>query len=443
MSSSPTAPEQPQRKTRAPAPTLTTQMFRIGEVARWPRNPKAHDLEGIIASMQKFGFVQTPAKDATTGRLYAGHGRDEALALMKARGLPPPKNIVEYKGDWWMPVLVGVSFKDEAEAEQYLVADNRLTEKGGWETDKLLEILKKQDATDLRVIGFDNDDMRDLLRQADKDLMRNTRGGEEGAGGKPAERVLPNLGSKFGEVYELGPHRLMCGTAENIDHLRKLIGDLKIQVLCTDPPYNIAAENKGIAADVSASHKELMESEWDGGNDAEPFDPAKSFPLMLDFLADDCSVYIFTAHHLFGWYCDFLKKWTDHNSYCVWSKPDPMPSLMKRHWTWDTELVCYGTRGKHTFNFPDGEHAPSTWRISKSVENRIHPTQKPVEAFQHPFRHSALPGFVVADFFAGSGSSLIAADRLNLRGLFMEKDPRRCDLIRQRWADYLATKGAE
>lgn len=425
---------------KQPAPTLQIRMFPVGQVARWEKNPKAHDLEALIASMQRFGFVNVPARDATTGRLYAGHGRDEALMLMKTRGLPPPKNIIVYRGDWYMPVLTGVAFENEKAAEQYLVADNRLSEKGGWETDKLLAILKEHDAADQRLMGYDNDDLRALLREADKDFMRNQPGGEPP--GKPQSKALPQLGSKSGEVYELGRHRLMCGEAERLDDLRTLIGNRKIHVLCTDPPYNIAAENKGVAADVSESHRELMDADWDGA-DGKPFDPGKSFPLFLEFLAPDCSVYIFTQHHLFGWYVEWLKTWTDHASYCVWSKPDPMPSLMKRHWTWDAELVVYGTRGKHTFNFPDGEHAPSTWRISKSVENRIHPTQKPVEVFQHPLRHSAVPGMVVADFFGGSGSALIAGERLNLTVLMMERDPARCDLIRQRWHDYKAAQGSD
>jgi len=422
---------------KRPAPTFQIKMFPIGTVGRWPKNPKRHDIEGLIRSMQRFGFTSPPALDQTTGRLYAGHGRDEALNLMKSRGLPPPKGIVSHKGDWWMPVLTGMSFGSETEAEQYLVADNRLVEQGGWDTAHLLDILQRQTPDDRLLVGFDGADLRALIHKMDKQTMQARKKSKEGDGGTgPLD--APQYDSKPGTVYELGPHRLMCGSSESVADLRRLVGNRKIQVVTTDPPYNIGAENDGVAADVSKSHKDLMASEWDGGDGAAPFDPAKSFPLFLEFLHPDCSIYIFTANHLFGWYNEWLKQWTSHYSWCVWSKPDPMPSLMKRHWTWDAELVNYGTRGAHTFNFPDGEHAPSTWRISKSVQDRIHPTQKPVEVFQHALRHSAAPGFVCADFFAGSGSSIIAADMQGVVMLAMEESPRLVNLIRQRWDAYIA-----
>lgn len=418
---------------RSPAPTLQIKMFPLGTVGKWPKNPKKHDVEGLILSMQKYGFVQPVALDKTTNRLYAGHGREEALLLMQTRGMPPPKGIVVRKGEWWLPVLTGVSFKSEKEAEQYVVADNQLTIVGGWENQDLLDIIKRQETADVRIMGFDAADVRKLMQQADKESMR---GKDRSDPPPPPTGFVPPPQAKRGDVFELaGGHRVMCGEAADVADIRKLCNGVKIQVLCTDPPYNVGSEDSGFAADVSKSHLELMAAEWD-----RDFDPGRIFPLILDFMADDCTVYIFTQHHLFGWYVEWMKMWSDHSSYCMWAKPDPMPSLSKRHWTWDGELIAYATRGKHTFNFPDGEHAPSTWRISKSVENRIHPTQKPVEVFQHPLRHSALPGFVCADFFAGSGSSLIAGDRLGMKMLLMERDPARVDLLLARWNAYVATK---
>lgn len=106
----------------------------LSELERWPRNPKKHDIPSIKDSLRRFGFVETPVKDERTGRLVAGHGRQEALSEMRAAGEDPPSNIqVRRDGEWLVPVLCGVSFRDDREAEAYIIASNRLVERGGWD----------------------------------------------------------------------------------------------------------------------------------------------------------------------------------------------------------------------------------------------------------------------------------------------------------------------
>lgn len=143
----------------------------LEDVARWPRNPKRHDEPGIEASIKRFGFVQPVTLDEKTNRLVAGHGRLEALERMRAEGDAPPKNIaVDGKGRWLVPVIRGVSFESEDEAEAYLVADNRLGEAGGWDEEKLKEILKGLRTSlgdDVVVTGYSKADLDGMLAVPD------------------------------------------------------------------------------------------------------------------------------------------------------------------------------------------------------------------------------------------------------------------------------------
>lgn len=128
-------------------------------------NPKAHDLAAIRASIERFGFVAPLILDEATGDLVAGHGRDEALRQMRDEGRDPPARVLQEDGEWLVPVVRGVAFASDREAEAYLVADNRLVELGGWEERALLEALERQDS--LEGTGYGKDDVRDLLKRLD------------------------------------------------------------------------------------------------------------------------------------------------------------------------------------------------------------------------------------------------------------------------------------
>jgi len=136
------------------------------EVQKWPRNPKDHDLNEIKKSFTRFGFTYPVLLDEGTGRLVAGHGRLETLAFMKDHGQDPPVRVrVSDDGKWLVPVLRGIQFANEAEAEAYLLADNRLTEIGGWNKDQLSEILQEMQDVDglLDGTGFDEADVMDIV----------------------------------------------------------------------------------------------------------------------------------------------------------------------------------------------------------------------------------------------------------------------------------------
>jgi DNA modification methylase len=113
-----------------------------------------------------------------------------------------------------------------------------------------------------------------------------------------------------------------------------------------------------------------------------------------------------------------------------------MPSLAKRHWTWNTELVCYATKGKHVFNFPEEGHALSTWTINKQNGDSGHPTEKPVAVPEHAILHSSTKGQTVLDLFGGSGSTLIACEKTGRACRMMELSPHYVDVIVRRWQEF-------
>ncbi len=139
----------------------------LSEIMRAPRNPKNHDLGLIHQSFGRFGFVEPIALNERTGRLVAGHGRLETLQQKKSTGEQPPERVVEKGGEWFVPVLRGVEFASDADAEAYLLASNQTTIAGGWDEGELAKFLVSlaERQKGLEGTGFDQDDVEALLRR--------------------------------------------------------------------------------------------------------------------------------------------------------------------------------------------------------------------------------------------------------------------------------------
>lgn len=243
---------------------------------------------------------------------------------------------------------------------------------------------------------------------------------------------------KRGDLWILGNHRLLCGDATSKEDVDRLMNGEKADMVFTDPPYNHASDEKLLAQSVRQAMKKLSEAEWDKG-----FSFASVTHSLETMLADNSSVYVCTSWHLAGSIWEWMKARSSCSGYCVWHKPNPMPSLAKRHWTWATELVCYATFGKHTFNFPAEGHASNVWSFNKSQKNDLHPTMKPVEMVEHPINHSSKAGDIVGDLFLGSGSTLIACEKTNRKCFGMEIDPHYCQVIIDRWEKFTGQKATK
>ena len=366
----------------------------------YEQNAKIHgkeQIEKIKASIEEFGFL-TPCLIDKDYNLIAGHGRVMAASEAGMETVP----------------CVFIEGLSEAQRRAYILADNRLGELGEWNMDIVndeLVALNDMDF-DVSLTGFDLPEEETTVEAEEDDYDEST-----------AEARC-----KLGDLWQLGNHRLICGDSTDVDVIDRLMGGAEADMVFTDPPYNIASDSKNFAADCSKSMQDLSNAEWD-----KDFNILDALGSLFTVLSDNVSVYICTSHFLAGQIWEWMKGWANHYSYCVWSKPNPMPSLTKRHWTWNTELICYGTRGKHTFNFPEEGHALSTWTITKRNGNTGHPTEKPVEVPAMAVSHSSKQNDIVVDLFGGSGSTLIACEQLNRKCFMCELDPHYCDVIITRW----------
>ncbi|MFF4777462.1 hypothetical protein ACFY05_31865 [Microtetraspora fusca] len=150
----------------SPAKGRYVDYLRLDDIPRANRNPKAHNSAAIRASIEKFGCLVAGMLDERTGRLVAGHGRLDTLTEMRDAGATPPEGVHLDGDDWAVPIVRGWSSRSDAEAEAYLVADNRLSETGGWDNRLLAEVLDEiaDDNPDLLPLtGYSHNDLADLV----------------------------------------------------------------------------------------------------------------------------------------------------------------------------------------------------------------------------------------------------------------------------------------
>jgi len=150
------------------------EYVRINDVKRADVNPKQHDIGTLHLSMDRFGFVMPIIRNESTGKLVGGHGRIETLRQKyQIDKNKPPKGIkVDEEGFWLVPMITGISFKSDAEADAYLIADNRLVELGGWEPPELKDLIEKiaVETGTLDGIGFDEQDLQQLFEDLSEEV---------------------------------------------------------------------------------------------------------------------------------------------------------------------------------------------------------------------------------------------------------------------------------
>ena len=382
------------------------------ELTPYENNTRKHspeDIDQIKESIQADGFNDPIGVWGDNNLIVEGHGRQIAALEMGLDKVP----------------CIRLDHLTENQRRDYAIRHNRTAELSGWDFAKL-----EEEIAALEIEGVDLSGLKFELDVLD-------------GGGNPEINIVEDEPpeppetpiAKLGDIWQLGRHRLMCGDSTSAHDAKRLMNERTADLVFTDPPYNIASNSKNFAADCSKAMENLSNADWD-----KEFNIKNVFPVLFDCLSADVSVYICTSHFLASDIWEWMKGWAEHYSYCVWAKPNPMPSLSKRHWTWNTELICYATRGKHTFNFPTEGHALSTWTINKKNGATGHPTEKPIAVPAMAITHSSKPGDIVLDMFGGSGSTLIACEQTGRTCYMMELDPHYCDVIIQRWENLTGEK---
>jgi DNA modification methylase len=392
------------------------EMVSVDTLIPYAKNARTHSDEQvaqIAGSIKEFGF-NNPVLIDKDNSVIAGHGR-----LMAARKLG-------YKE---VPV-VKLEHLTESQRKAYILADNRIALNSGWDTSMLsLELQELKDDIDLSLLGFDADELNAMLNP-----IEETEGLTD-EDSVPEVPVEPK--TKLGDIYILGNHRLMCGDSTSIDAVDNLLEFGKADMVFTDPPYNMDFTG-GIHADGSKSFNAKH-----GGikNDKMSKTEAEDF---FDSINSIIYAYCVGAFYITFYRLGINEYWKSLErtnlkvrSLIIWDKGNH--TLSNSDYMSKYEPIFYGWTGDN-HNFYGGNNGMDIWEIKRTSKNDLHPTMKPVELIEKALEDASKPNNVVLDLFGGSGSTLIACEKIGRKARLMELDPKYCDVIVKRWEDFTGKK---
>lgn len=476
---------------------------RLDDVLVAARNPKLHADAAIRSSIERFGYVEPIVIDERTGRLVAGHGRLAQLRELRSkagktgrgRGGPPDGVSVDADGAWYVPVVRGWKSADDAEAEAYLNASNRLVELGGWDAAVLVESLTALEQIDpelVRIAGFVEADLAAAV--ADLERLANSAPPAGGGSAHDAPPLGPPI-SAPGELYELGPHRLLCGDATDPAVLARVMAGDRAACLWTDPPYGVDYTGKTRRALKLAGDREpdaaiaLFADMLEAIRQAKPLIPGAAFyvahpdgPLSADFRAllleapfryrqtlvwaKDALVLGHSDHHYrhepvaFGTVGSEEELVELHLAAGI---PDLTPAVdllvaagadpaivdeLARARIVLQGLLGYplrhaaigygvlaggGKRGRGAGGWQGSNGETTLFEVPRPKASLLHPTMKPIDLVARQLGNSTRRGQLVLDPFAGSGTTLLAAAVLGRHARVVELDPAYVDVICRRW----------
>ena len=289
---------------------MDIRTFQLKDLRQSEYNPRIitpEALQGLQQSIEKFGYIQPLIVNwpdvLEPPTIVGGHQR---LKVLQAQGVKEAKCIV-------------VNF-DPITEKAANVALNAETISGDWSLEGLETILAE---LSVEFPEFEDINLDELADSLDIDLDSL----EDDVSDKDADEVpdVPQETSiKLGDLIELGAHKVLCGDSTKAEDVKRLMGEEKADMCFTDPPYNISGESKNFAVNVSKAMKKLEQSEWD-----KDFSPIETCRLINEYTKQDSTIYIWTSNFLFGEIIELCKRWANFVNYCVWSKPNPMPSLSK------------------------------------------------------------------------------------------------------------------
>lgn len=391
------------------------QMVPIARIATHTENPKRHDIEQIKASIRRFGFVAPLIRDESSKRLVAGHGRLQALREMLAAGEDRPLGLGP---KWQVPVLTGVAFANREEALAYLVADNRLSEMGGWDKDALSTILQELAQTEAALAGVGY-----TLKEVEKMAAREARRLLE----DPGPQELPQEPkTQPGDVWLLGEHRVICGDCTEALVVEKLMDGRAANMLLTDPPYNVAYVGK-TAKKLTIENDEMSDASFRSFL-------VDSFRFAFGALQEGGAFYIWHADSEGFNFRGAVRDVGEQVRQCIiWAKNCLV--MGRQDYQWKHEPCLYGWKKGASHHWYAGRDQTTILEFDKPSRSEDHPTMKPVPLFERLIQNSSKEGDVILDVFLGSGTSLIAAERTGRICYGVEKDPRYCDVIVRRWQE--------
>lgn len=397
---------------------------KLSEIKPYGKNAKKHpakQVQQIADSIMEFGFNQPLVVDKDDV-LIVGHGRYFAAELLKLDEVPVlTLNIPEEK------------------AKAYRLADNKLNE-STWDMGLVISELKGLSMEMIDLTGFN----RSLvLNQDEKD---------------DAVPALPDSArTKLGDLYEIGSHKVLCGDSTQQGDFAKLLGTLKVDMIFTDPPYNVNYHGHGETTDTGILNDKMGQAQF------RDFLTA-AFKQMRDSIKAGGGLYIFHSSSSQIIFEEAMgANGIEVKNQLIWNKP--VASMGWGDYRWKHEpffyagvkgvaLNFYGDRTNTTvldFHKSDAQilawakhqrlaeasGKTTLWSMKREpLKEYVHPTQKPVELIMYALANSSKVEDVILDPFLGSGSTLIACQKTNRSCYGVELDPKFCDVIVQRWVDY-------
>ncbi len=368
-----------------------------------PRRITKKQFEDLNKSFENLGTLEPAVINTFPGRENIIISGNQRIKVAKSRGMK------EY------PCLM-VSFSPEKEKEANIRL-NRNT--GEWDFDLLSN---EFELNDLIAWGFEPEEIG-----IDTDVI-----GIEGLTDPDDVPETPKEAkSKPGDLYILGRHRLLCGDATKISDVEKLMDGKLADLIITDPPYNVGYEGKT---------KDAMKIENDAMSDQEFSDFLRSaYASYFSAAKPGAGIYVFHADmeganfRLRLKESGFLFK-----QVCIWVKNSLVMSRQDFHWK--HEPILYGWKEGAAHNWHTDRKQTTVWEFDRPSRNGDHPTMKPVDLLCYPMECSSKPGGIVIDFFGGSGSTLIACEKIGRTCNIMEIDPKYCDVIVRRWEEFTGLK---
>lgn len=380
------------------------------ELIPYARNSRTHSDEQvaqICASIKEFGFTNPVLVDAE-GVIIAGHGRTMAAQRLKMKEVP----------------CLRLSHLTEAQKKAYVIADNKLALNAGWDDEMLaLELGELNDLDfDLSLTGFDDDELNALLVEAVEEGLVD----EDDVPDAPDEPV-----SVLGDIWVLGSHRVMCGDSTSIDAVDKLMEGQKADMVFTDPPYGVSytggIQDSGGGFE-GGKREMILNDDIDIYEDAVKIAAAFCNGVVFMFYADTVPFSLYRGIEGVNGEIVALLIWKKIGGYGAMGasyKPNHEPCII-----WKKK----GAR----LNFIGATNENRVWEEKKEGINKLHPTQKPVSIPERAIRNHKAN--IVLDLFGGSGSTLIACEKIGRKARLMELDPKYVDVIVNRWQDYTGRK---
>lgn len=399
--------------------------MRVADLNPYHANPRRGDVAAIAASLEATGQYRPIVVNAgtLTGRAFEVLAGNHTLAAARSLG--------------WDRLDVVVLDVDDATARRIVLADNRTADLGGYDEGVLAELLAATD--DLAGTGYDDADLTALLRRT-RMVVQLTDVDDVPA--KPDAAV-----SAEGDVWELGPHRLLVGSCHDTDAVAALVGT-PVDAVWTDPPYgvNYSSTAGRIIGDATAIDADAV---WRGALPtilacARPGAPVYfAMPPGVDqyaFVTAALEVGLLVRQVLV-WVKDALVLGRSDYQY----RSEPIADAVTPGGDDDSgwSPVGYGFTpggagrlGRGGPNWHGDNRTTNVFEVPKPKASRLHPTMKPVDLIQPMLHNSVPPGGRVLDVFAGSGSTMIAAHAEGMTAYLVEEDPPYADVICQRWEEH-------